>query len=308
VATAIVDAARMLDGKKPVLAVFMSAQGAPAELQTGDLCIPVYAFPEAAAVALAHAMRYAEWRQRPMPMLDEIRDLHRPDATALIARAQPDGDGWLAPDQVAELLTCYGIPLVEQQFASTADSAAAAAERMGGAVALKGIAPGLIHKTEAGLVRLDLSGAEAVHAAADQMVDALAAGGGPAPTFVVQRMAPGGVEMIVGLVHDPQFGPVVACGAGGVLVELMKDVAVRLTPLAHDDAEEMLRALKTYPLLDGFRGSAPCDIAALEDVLLRVSALAEDLPQIAELDLNPVVVLPTGIVILDARVRVDRGP
>jgi acyl-CoA synthetase (NDP forming) len=120
-------------------------------------------------------------------------------------------------------------------------------------------------------------------------------------------MAPGGIEMIVRLVHDPQFGPVVACGAGGVMVELMKDVAVRLTPLAREDAAEMLRGLKTYPLLKGFRGSAAGDVAALEDVLLRVSALAEDLPQIAELDLNPVVILPTGVVILDARVRINRG-
>jgi acyl-CoA synthetase (NDP forming) len=117
-------------------------------------------------------------------------------------------------------------------------------------------------------------------------------------------MAPPGVEMIVGLVHDPQFGPVVACGAGGVLVELLKDVAVRLTPLTAEDAAEMVRSLKTYPLLSGYRGSVSCDVAALEDVLLRVSGLAEDLTEVAELDLNPVVVLADGAVILDARVRV----
>jgi acyl-CoA synthetase (NDP forming) len=117
-------------------------------------------------------------------------------------------------------------------------------------------------------------------------------------------MARRGVEMLVGVVHDPQFGPVVACGAGGVQVELLKDVSVRLTPLSNEDASEMIRELKTYPLLTGFRGSVPCDVAALEDGLLRVSAMVEDLPQIAELDCNPFVVHGTGATILDARIRV----
>ena len=110
--------------------------------------------------------------------------------------------------------------------------------------------------------------------------------------------------MLVGVVHDPQFGPVVACGAGGVQVELLKDVSVRLSPLSNEDASEMIRELKTYPLLTGFRGSAPADIRALEETLLRVSAMVEDLPQIAELDCNPFVVHETGATILDSRIRV----
>ena len=128
---------------------------------------------------------------------------------------------------------------------------------------------------------------------------------GQSPTgFLIQRMAESGVEMIVGVVHDPQFGPVVACGAGGVQVELLRDVSVRLTPLSREDASEMIRSLKTYPLLNGFRGAPLCDVAALEDGLLRVSAMVEDIPQIAELDCNPFVVLERAAVILDARVRV----
>ena len=109
--------------------------------------------------------------------------------------------------------------------------------------------------------------------------------------------------MIVGVVHDPQFGPIVACGAGGVQVELLRDVSVRLTPLSTEDAAEMIRSLKTYPLLNGFRGAPPCDVTALEEGLLRVSAMVEDIPQIAELDCNPFVVQEHGAVILDARVR-----
>lgn len=308
VASAIVDAARSLERTMPVLAVFMSSGGVPPELQAPDVRVPAYAFPEDAAIALGHAVRYAEWRRRPVPEPPRIEGIRREEAAALLARAQPDRDGWLDPAQVAQLLACYGLPMVDQEFVATPEEAAAAAERIGGAVALKGISPGIVHKTEAGLVRLGLTGAEAVRMAADEMAATLAAQGRPSPSFVVQRMVSGGVEMIVGIVHDPQFGPVVACGAGGVLVELIKDLTVRLTPISPEDAAEMLRGLKTYPLLQGYRGSPPCDVGALQDILLRVSALADDFPRIVELDLNPVLALPAGAVILDARVRVAQGP
>ena len=171
-------------------------------------------------------------------------------------------------------------------------------------VALKVIAPGVLHKTEVGGVRLGLRGSEQVSAAANKMAAGLKTSGNSPTGFLVQRMAAKGVEMLVGVVHDPQFGPVVACGAGGVQVELLRDVSVRLTPLSREDAAEMIRSLKTYPLLDGFRGGPVCDVAALEEGLLRVSAMVEDIPQIAELDCNPFVVLEHGAVILDARVRV----
>jgi acyl-CoA synthetase (NDP forming) len=153
-------------------------------------------------------------------------------------------------------------------------------------------------------VRLNLRGGDQVRVAAQEMTTQLSAPGQTPTGFLIQRMAESGVEMIVGVVHDPQFGPVVAVGAGGVQVELLRDVSVRLTPLAKEDAAEMIRSLKTYPLLDGFRGAPVCDVAALEDGLLRVSAMVEDNNQIAELDCNPFVVLKSGAVILDARVRV----
>ena len=187
---------------------------------------------------------------------------------------------------------------------ASAEEAAAAAVEIGGKIALKAIAPGLVHKTEAGAVRLNLDGVEAVRAAADDMSKRLRSLGHSPSGFVVQQMAPLGVEMLVGVVHDPQFGPVVACGAGGVQVELLKDVSVRLTPLSNEDASEMIRELKTYPLLTGFRGSVPGDVSALENGLLRLSAMVEDLPQIAELDCNPFVVHESGATILDARIRV----
>jgi acyl-CoA synthetase (NDP forming) len=117
-------------------------------------------------------------------------------------------------------------------------------------------------------------------------------------------MAQSGVEMLVGVVHDPQFGPVVACGAGGVQVELLRDVSIRLTPLSKEDASEMIRSLKTYPLLTGFRGAPASDVGALEEGLLRLSTMVDDLPQIAELDLNPFMLHQQGATILDARIRV----
>src|SRR6185312_5034890 len=133
--------------------------------------------------------------------------------------------------------------------------------------ALKAVAPGLVHKTDAGGVRLGLRTAAAVRAAARGMRADVAAAGYGAPSYLVQRMAPAGVEMLVGVVHDPQFGPVLACGAGGTAVELVHDVAVRITPLAEGDARGMVRSLRTFPLLDGYRGAPKADTAALEDLL-----------------------------------------
>jgi acetate---CoA ligase (ADP-forming) len=303
VAQAIVDAVGGAANRKPTLAVFMGSQGMPQALRAPGVHIPSYAFPESAAIALAHAARYGEWRARPLFALPTLEGLQRDAATAVVARALGNGAGWLGPDDVASLLACYGLPVAAGRTVVTAEETGAAAELLGGEVALKAIAPGLIHKTEAGAVRLHLVGAGAVRAAAHEMTAALTAAGHAPRGFLVQQMVPAGVEMIAGLVHDPQFGPLLACGAGGTLVELLKDVAVRLTPLTAADAHAMIRELKTFPLLEGFRGALPADVAALEDALLRLSALAEDLPEIAELDCNPLVVLERGATILDARIR-----
>ena len=304
VARAIVDAVMTLDRSKPVMAVFLSAQSTPEELRSADVNIPSYAFPETAAIALARAVRYREWRERPETVATKYEDLRRDEAAAVVAAALGRGGGWLTPEETAKLCSCYGLPLVEQRIVASAQGAASAADEMGGELALKAVAPGLVHKTEAGAVRLHLRGAEQVRMAACEMSEQLERQGQPATGFVVQRMAQKGVEMLIGVVHDPQFGPVVACGAGGVQVELLRDVSVRLTPLSKEDASEMIRTLKTYPLLTGFRGAPVCDVAALEEGLQRVSSMVEDIPEIAELDLNPFVVHERGAVILDARIRV----
>jgi acetyl coenzyme A synthetase (ADP forming)-like protein len=302
VAHEIVDAAARIDKGKPILTVFLSANTAPSEFRSSS--IPCYAFPETAAITLARAARYREWRERLETFPPQFDNIRRDEAAAIVATALTRGDAWLANEEVAALFSCYGLPLVEQRIVTTAKEAGVVADEMQSEVALKVIAPGVIHKTEVGGVQLKLRGAEQVRATANEMAAQLSALGKSPTGFLIQRMAESGVEMIVGVVHDPQFGPVVACGAGGVQVELLRDVSVRLTPLAKEDAAEMIRSLKTYPLLTGFRGAPMCDVAALEEGLLRVSAMVEDIPQIAELDCNPLVVLQRGAVILDARVRV----
>ena len=310
----IVEGARALgratEGTKPVLTVFMQARGVPDALRGGGLGLPAYRFPEDAALALARVARYGEWLARPEEPPVRLDDVHREEAASIVAAALGRGAGWLDADEAARLLRCYGLPVVAQRVVAGADEAARAAEELGGRVALKAIAPGLVHKTEAGAVRLGLAAGE-VREAALALTHRLAAAGRPPTGFLVQRMAEPGVEMIVGVVHDPQFGPVVACGAGGTVVELVKDVAIRLTPLSARGAEEMVRELRTHPLLAGYRGAPPADEGALVDIVLRVAAMVEDLPAIAELDLNPVLVHARGATIADARVRLavlEDGP
>jgi acyl-CoA synthetase (NDP forming) len=304
VARAITDNARALNKTKPILAVCMTARGIADQLRTAEVRVPCFDFPEPAAITLSHVARYAEWRARPLAEPPKLDGLDRDEAAALVATALLRGEGWLTASETLSLLSCYGIPVTEQREVANPEEAAAAAQKMGGLLALKAIAPGLIHKTEAGAVRLRLNGAAEVRAAAQDLADHLRTIGYSPTGYLVQRMAPEGVEMLLGVAHDPQFGPVLACGAGGVMVELMRDVSIRLTPLTRPDATEMIKSLKTFPLLTGFRGSPACDIAALEDALLRVSAMVEDLPQIAELDLNPTFVHPGGVTVVDARIRV----
>lgn len=304
VAAAIVDAARTLRGHKPLLTVFMSSRGVPASLRATDVHVPSFAFPEDAAIALARVARYGEWRATPREAPPALPDLRRDEAAALVAAALGRGADWLPADETHALLSAYGLAVARQRVATTPEAAGAAASELGKAVALKAIAPGLLHKTEVNGVRLGLENGDAVRDAAREMQRRLAETGHTIQGFLVQEMAPKGVEMLIGLVHDQHFGPIVACGAGGVLVELLKDVSVRLTPLNHDDTQEMIRALKSAPLLTGYRGQPAVDIGALEDALLRVSALVEDLPQIAEMDLNPVIVHPDSATIVDARIRV----
>jgi acyl-CoA synthetase (NDP forming) len=205
---------------------------------------------------------------------------------------------------VAALLECHGIPRAPQLLV-TGDNADVvdAALKLGLPVAVKAVAPGLLHKTEAGAVAVGLESPEAVLRAAAQIRSAVAATGGDLAALLVQPMIRGPVELLVGVVQDASFGPLLACGAGGTNAELFGDVAVRITPVTDVDAQEMLAGLRTYKLLTGYRGAPPCDLDAVHNIILRVSAMVEAHHEIVELDCNPVIAGPTGAVVVDARIR-----
>jgi acyl-CoA synthetase (NDP forming) len=304
IATGADDVARALVAAAPegtpLLAVFMTPGKVPPVLRGGETQVPTFRAPEAAARALGRAAAYARWRATPAAEPPKLEGLDPDAAAAILASSLARGGGWLAPDEVEALLRAYGLALVEQRRVGSAAAAARAAGELGGPVALKGIAPGVVHKAQAGAVALGLAGPTAVRRAAQEIAARLEAAGTPVEGFLVQRMAGAGVEMLVGVLADERFGPVVACGAGGGAAEVLGDVQVRLAPLARDDALAMLRGLRSLALLE----RADADLGALAEIAVRVGALADAHPAIAELDLNPVMAGPDGAPVVDARVRV----
>jgi acetyl coenzyme A synthetase (ADP forming)-like protein len=299
-------AAAAHDTDRAVLAVWLGAD-APAAADTRS--VPRFTSPEEAVRALAQAARYARRRAAPADPPFEPADADTAAAATIVAEGLGQGGGWLPPGDVERLLRCWGIPVVAGRLVASARAAGRAAAELGGPVAVKAVAPGLVHKSDAGAVRLGLEGPTAVTRAAREIAGELKAAGTSVEGFHVQRMAPAGTELIVGAVGDPAFGPLVACGAGGVAVELLGDVQVRLAPLGPREADGMLRGLKTFPLLDGYRGRPPAELDSLRELVLRVGALAAAHPAVAELDLNPVIAGPHGALVVDARVRLEApGP
>jgi acetate---CoA ligase (ADP-forming) len=307
VARAVMAAAQRVEGKT-ILTCWLGVRGIHEQLRAGDHVLPSYMLPEGAAHALARVSNYAGWRARPAGTIPRFEDIQRDRAMTLAAASCDGTEGWLPPEIVDDLLRFYGIRTVRSGVAQTPEEVAALATEFGAPVAVKIRSELIVHKTDVGGVRLNLADARAAQIAAADILTGLDAQNlrDQIDGFLVQEMVAGeGAEMFVGVTHDPSFGPLLACGAGGTLVELIRDVSVRITPLTDTDVDEMLRDLKTYRLLEGYRGSARLDIAALKELLLRISALVEDVGQLAELDLNPVRVLPEGegCVVLDARMR-----
>jgi acetyl coenzyme A synthetase (ADP forming)-like protein len=277
---------------KPVLCAFLSAKGAPVSLQSVAQ-VPSFAYPEAAAKALARAVERGEWLRQPAGEVPEL-ELDRDEAQAVVGEAVATGGGWLEPEQTRRLLEAYGVPLVPERVAGTKVAAVEAANELGFPVVLKTAAPGA-HKTEQGGIALDLADEAAVLEAAERI----------GPPLLVQPFVRGGAELLAGALQDPVFGPLVAFGPGGVLAELIGEAQFRLAPLTDRDAGELVRSGKAGRLVAGFRGTPPADQHALVDLLLRLSRLVEELPEVVELDLNPVLALPDGCFAVDARVRVE---
>ena len=297
VAVAVSTAARRVPGK-PVLGVFMQTGPAPATLES----IPTYAFPESAALALARVTEYGEWRATPIEPAPRSEGIDRDRIRALVDQVLGRGGGWANVDETAGILAATGIPVITSRTATNLEHALEAAARIGYPVALKAAGPAFLHKTERRAVCLNVKDPSALRAAYEDFQtrfrDDLQA-------VVVQQMARAGIEMIVGVVQDPSFGPVIACGMGGVLVDILADMSFRLPPLTARDAHEMIDNLRGARLLRGYRGAPVADEATLRDVLLRISQLATLAPEIREIDLNPLLVHHKGVTVVDARARID---
>ena len=294
VAAAVEEAARNVDGDKPVLAVIMSAAGMPAALR-GSQHVVAFTYPESAARALGRVADRAEWLRRPQGAVPATPDgIDRARAEAVVASALAGSDDtWLDPAATRELLLAYGVPLVPERVAASVDEAVAAARELGFPIVVKTAMPGA-HKTETGGIALDLADEEAVAAAAEHI----------GPPVIVQPMLKGGAELLAGIVQDPVFGPLVAFGPGGVFAELIGEAAFRIAPLTDVDAEELVGGGKAGRLVAGFRGAPAADFQSLVDLVLRLARLGEDLDEVAELDLNPVLALPDRCIAVDARIRV----
>jgi len=271
----------------------------------GGGSIPSYAEPQAAARALAHAARRSAWLARPAGTDPALDGVNADRARALVRdhlAAHPDG-GWLDPRPCADLLACYGIPHIPWAWAETEDEAVAAAERLRGAdgrVVMKAHWPGLVHKSEQRAVHLDLRGEQQIRSAFRDLrtrFDGLVTG------VVVQPLAPRGTELFAGVVQDQVFGPLVLFGLGGTATEILADHAARLAPLTDHDVQDLITSPRCAPLLFGAHDGRAADVAGLEQLLLRLSRMAEDLPQLAEADFNPVLATPDAVTVLDARIR-----
>ncbi|MCI4367516.1 MAG: acetate--CoA ligase family protein, partial [Thermoplasmata archaeon] len=270
--------------------------------------VPTFTFPEEAVAGLSSLARYHAWWTRPRT---EVRSfpVDRPTVDRAIRRARASGTTVLPEYAAREILRAYGIPFGESSTVQTLADATRAAERVGYPVVLKVASPQISHKTEVGGVALGIGSAAQLKTAWAEMHRSLAAKAPNAQIlgFEVEAMVTGGKEVLIGLQRDPGFGPVIVFGLGGIYVEVLKDVTFRLAPVRPLSAVHMVASVRAFPLLQGVRGEPPSDLEALYEVIQRVSQLSVEVPEIAELDINPLIVRASGhgVVAVDARVVLD---
>ncbi|MBG6096989.1 bifunctional acetate--CoA ligase family protein/GNAT family N-acetyltransferase [Nocardioides luteus] len=282
------------------IAVMLDPHGPSRPISAGDHRVPVFSFPEDAARALGPIARYAEWRAEPHTPVSEAPAGSRATAREVVARTlrvAPEGCRLPEPD-ARQLLAAYGIGVLPSVLADGAEEAVDAAEWVGYPVVVK-VADPLAHRTDVGGVRLGLRSPDEVRLAAHELLGIAA----ERPGLLVQRQVPAGVELIAGVTQDKVFGPLVMVGYGGVYTELIEDRSFLLTPLCRADAAAAIADLRTAPLLTGYRGAPAADAAAVEHLLVCLGRLADDLPEVAEIDLNPVIVHERGVSVVDAKVR-----
>jgi acetate---CoA ligase (ADP-forming) len=297
--------------KKPLLGCFIGQKGLSSQLGTQGHFIPLYTFPEEAILSLRRAVEYAELKSKPAGAVPMMKDIRRLDARKLINSVMKNSHQrplQLSAEHISELLSYYGILQAEIVLARSSAEAKAAAKKLGFPVAVKLASPTITHKTDVGGVVLDVRTDKGVEEAFRAIRENLRKLGRESEMsgVTLQHMVTGGIETIVGVTQDPSFGPLIMFGSGGVYAELIKDVVFKLHPITDLDAAEMITSLKMSKLFEGYRGAPPSDVKAIQELLLRISALVEDVPEISELDLNPVNVRPSGegYWVLDARIMV----
>ncbi|MFI6305616.1 GNAT family N-acetyltransferase [Amycolatopsis thailandensis] len=319
-ARALREAVVEMDKNKPIVSTFLAVEGVPDELAVLSEdgvptrgSVPSYPSPERAVNALARVVRYAAWRQRPQGNLVRPAGLHAEQAQVIVGELLAGEDGkttLLSDDDVVRLLGCYGIDVVPFQVVTSAEEAVKAAEDLGFPVTLKAVDERLRGRPDLAGVRLDLSSSDGVRRA---YLDLREISGDD--EVYVQRMAPKGLSCVIGLQDDPSFGSLVSFGLSGLVSTLLGDRAYRAVPLTDVDAATLLREPRTSPLLTGYRGDEPADLAALQDMVLRVAALAEDNPEVRSMTLDPILASPDGAFVANARIvlgppptRPDTGP
>lgn len=302
VAEKIYDAVK--DSQKTVLASFMgSGEGSQAITYLRDHKIPVYNYPEPIAKTLETIGRYANWLKKPKGKIRKF-EVDSENVSQIIETAKKSKLKAIIGNDAIKILESYGIPAVNYEFADSPESAVKTASKIGYPVVMKINTPFLLHKTEAGGVLVDLRTDKEIRDGFTTLQSRINSVKGKEKFSVsIQKMVQGGVETVIGMTTDPKFGPIIMFGLGGIFVEIMKDVSFRIFPLTSQNAKEMIRALKSYPLLTGFRGAKPVDLATVEETLLRISQLVGDFDSISELDINPFIAgaTPNACKAVDAR-------
>ena len=281
---------------KPVLPCFMGQYMAEIGIEIlRDRSIPNYHYPERAVDAMRAMVERWRWLERP-PRKIESFDVRRDDVQRTLARVRADGRLTVGDAEGREIMESYGIAIPQAQLASNPDQAVEIAQTIGYPVVMKIASPDILHKTDIGGVKLNLVGDSDVRDTFDLLMYRASRYMPQADIWgaLVQEMVPQGKEVIIGINRDPQFGPMLLLGLGGIYVEVLKDVSFRIAPVARWEAEEMITDLRSYPLLRGLRGEKPSDLQAITECMLRVSQLAVDFPEIVELDINPLMVHEEG--------------
>jgi acetyltransferase len=310
IARHIVHAAQETQGQKPLLACLMAVTDArPAIEILEEAAIPNYGFPERAARALAAMARYSDWVHRPRTEYRIFKDIQTERARAIIARAKREGRSFLPEPEAHELLKAYGFPVLTFHLVKTEEEAVRAANEIGYPVVLKIVSPDIVHKVDVGGVKLGITNERELQSGYRQMLADVKAASPQARIWgvFVQEFVTGGKETILGLKRDPLFGPLLMFGLGGIYVEALRDVTFRIAPIRELGVQRMIRQIRGFKILEGFRGEPPSDIDALAECLARLSQLAVDLEEIVELDINPLIVFEHGhgARVVDARILVS---